>query len=176
MEAVRTARRVAVPFLLLGLLLVGPIGAPASGHAALVDSDPEPDAAVPALPRSLELEFNEPIGSSVEVAVTAPDGEPVVVSSIRADDRFVRADLAASTVSGDYVVAYRVVSVDGHPVSGQYAVTVTEGAEAAADPATVPLTEASFVHRHREHLLWGGLVAVVAIGLVVAPLLRRSGS
>ena len=175
MEAVRTARRVAVPFLVLGLLLVGPIGVPASGHAALVDSDPEPDATVAALPRSLELEFNEPIGSSLEVAVTAPDGEPVAVSSVRADDRFVRADLGTSTVSGDFVVAYRVVSVDGHPVSGQYAVTVTEGEEVAA-PATVPLTEESFVHRHREHLLWGGLVAVVAIGLVVAPLLRRSES
>lgn len=171
----RTARRVTVPLLMLGLFLVGPVVAPASGHAALVSSDPAPDATLTALPRSVELEFNEPIGSSVEVAVTAPDGDPVPVSSARADDRFVRADVASSTLSGDFVVAYRVVSVDGHPVSGQYAVTVTEG-EQVASPAVVSVAEESFVHRHREHLLWGGLVAVVAVGLIVAPLLRRSAA
>ncbi|GAA2069428.1 hypothetical protein GCM10009821_02340 [Aeromicrobium halocynthiae] len=175
MEVVRTARRVTVPLLLLGLLLAGLVVVPASGHAALVGSDPEPDADLSALPRSVELEFNEPIGSSAEVAVTAPDGEAVPVTSTRVDDRFVRADLDSSTARGDFVVAYRVVSVDGHPVSGQYAVTVTEG-EQVARPAAVPVAQESFVHRHREHLLWGGLVAVVAVGLVVAPLLRRSSA
>lgn len=172
MEVVRTARRVTVPLLLLGLLLAGLVVVPASGHAALVRSDPEPDATLTGLPRSVELEFNEPIGSSVEVAVTAPDGQSVPVSSARADDRFVRAEVGPSQARGDYVVAYRVVSVDGHPVSGQYSVTVTEG-ESVASPAVAPVAQESFVHRHREHLLWGGLVAAVAIGLIVAPLLRR---
>lgn len=156
---------------MLGATVIGGPG-PAGAHAALVGTDPEDGSTLSALPAEIAFEFNEPVGSSSEVAVTAPDGTPVEVVDVAAVDREVTASVGAATLRGDYVIAYRVVSADGHPVSGQLAVTVTEGAEPETT-AAAPQAQESFVHRHREHLLWGALVAVVAVALIVAPLLRR---
>ncbi len=159
--------------LTVGGLLIGTLG-PAAAHAALIGSDPEDGARLPALPEQVTLEFNEPVGASSEVAVTAPDGSTIPVEDVSVLDREVTATVDASTLRGEHVIAYRVVSADGHPVTGQVVVTTTEGEspEQSNAPETTGQDE-SFVHRHREHLLWGGLVGVVAVALILLPLLRR---
>lgn len=159
--------------LTVGAVLIGTM-APAAAHAALVGSDPEDGASVPALPEQVTLEFNEPVGASSEVAVTGPDGSTIPVEDLSVLDREVTATVGASTLRGEHVIAYRVVSADGHPVTGQIVVTTTEGdsAEQSGTPATADEDE-SFVHRHRDHLLWGGLIGAVAVALIVLPLLRR---
>lgn len=163
-------------------LLVLELASPATAHAALVGTDPEPGARLEALPRTLTFEFSEPVGTSSEVAVTAPDGSLVEVGAVAARDREVFADLPVSTQDGEYLIAYRVVSADGHAVSGSFEVTVaapaTSSAQAApsASPAAADVSQSSFVHRHTEHLAWGGLVAVAALVLLGVPLLRERRS
>lgn len=155
----------------LVLLLAG--SGPASAHAALVGSDPADGATVATVPESVSLDFNEPIGTT-DVAVTAPDGSQVDVSGVEAMDRTVTARVADTSQRGTYTVAYRVVSVDGHPVAGTFTFEATEGD--VVEQADAPVEQASFVHRHSSHLLWAGGAAVVAVALVVVPLVRRRAS
>ena len=146
--------------------------APASAHASLVRTSPADGSKVVTAPRVVSLTFSENVGSAF-VAVTAPDGSPVRTSQVRSVDEMVTASVASSDQRGKYTLAYRVVSADGHPVSGTVTFTTTTGRTVTqADPPP----ERSFVHRHRSHLVIGILASLVAIGLILAPLLRRRTS
>lgn len=80
------------------------------------------------------------------------------------------ADLAESHQAGTYTVSYRIVSVDGHPVAGQFTFTTTSGHQATPQEET---SQESFVNRHGTLLLVGLALAMLAIALMLAPLNRR---
>ncbi|WP_329104005.1 copper resistance protein CopC [Micromonospora sp. NBC_01699] len=115
-------------------LMVAP--APAWAHNELRASNPAKGARLAAAPAEVVLDFAEKLNPRfTTIAVTdrsataVGDGQPQV-TGVRAVQRL-RQPLAA----GDYTVAYRVVSVDGHPVSGKFTFTVT-----APPPTTAPAT------------------------------------
>lgn len=153
-----------------GLALV--TASPASAHAALVSTDPADGSTVRTAPTTVTLTFNEVVGQSA-VVVTAPDGSRVSgkASSL---DRTVSVDLEGAGQRGRYRVVYRVVSADGHPVSGSLGFTTTTGevVTQATQPADAA-DEGSFVHRHRSHIAWSVGAGVVGVLLVVWPLIRR---
>lgn len=153
---------------LLGSLVLG--AGPASAHAAMIGSDPEDGASMAAAPTSLTFSFNENVSRRAQVAVAAPDGSQVDVSDIRAVDGSVTATIADVDQRGTYSASYRVVSADGHPVTGTVTYDVTTGR--AVTQVDAP-EQKSFVHRHGTHLAWGAAAAVVAIVLLLAPLRRR---
>lgn len=166
---------VAVRGILLGLvlpvLLVTGLGAgPASAHAALVSSDPADGASLSAAPTSLTLVFNENVSQRASIAVSAPDGTQLAVSDVLAVDRGVTATVAEADQKGRYSASYRVVSADGHPVTGTLTYDVTTGRSVSQVGAPA---EETFIHRHRSHIFWGILAAIVAIALLLAPLRRR---
>jgi copper transport protein len=120
----RTLRAIAA--LVLGLLavLVFP-AAPASAHATLVSSSPPANALLSSLPDQVVLTFSETVRPVTgKVRVIAPDntlasaGDPVV------DGHDVKISLKTSTPNGTYLVSYRVISADSHPVSGAYTFSV----------------------------------------------------
>lgn len=154
---------------LLGLLLLVLGSGPAGAHAALLGTDPKDGASFAAAPSSVTFTFNENIGNA-QLAARAPDGTKVAVSRLRAVDNTVTGRLADVGQKGTYAVSYRVVSADGHPVSGTitYAVTTGRTVQQVDQP-----DEQSFVHRHSEHFFWGILAAAVAVALLLAPLRRR---
>ena len=94
-----------------------------SAHAELLKSDPEPGAVMDTAPKNITLTFSEPVeislgairlfdgtGSSIDVsAARHPDGR----------DEAVEVDLPALD-NGSYVVDWRVVSADSHPVHAAY--------------------------------------------------------
>jgi methionine-rich copper-binding protein CopC len=162
-----------VPKLLLlvlaASLLVVMGSSPADAHASLVSTSPEDGTRIATAPPSVELTFSEEI-SEAFVAVTAPDGTKVKTSHAHVSGPQVRADLASSDEQGRYTVAYRVVSADGHPVSGTFTFTTTSGrtVEQKDPPKAEP-----FVERHGTILVIGLAVAVLAIGLILNPLTRQ---
>jgi len=162
--------------ILLGLVLpiafaVGGIGAgPAGAHAALVGSDPADGTSSATAPTSITFTFNENIAQPAYIAVKAPDGTQVKVSKVRAVDDAVTATVADVGQRGTYSASYRVVSSDGHPVTGTITYDVTTGRTVTQVEAPV---EETFLHRHSSHLIWGVVAGVVAIGLLLAPLRRR---
>lgn len=160
----------AVRGILLVLVLIVLGSGPASAHAALVGSDPEDGTSLESAPTSITLTFNENIAKRAFVAVTAPDGTQLDVRDIRAVDRTVTATVAVGDQKGRYSASYRVVSADGHPVTGTLTYDVATGRTVSQVDAP---KEETFIHRHRSHIFWGILAAVVAIALLLAPLRRH---
>ncbi|GAA3769140.1 hypothetical protein GCM10022225_64790 [Plantactinospora mayteni] len=108
---------------------------PASAHAQLLGSDPRADSTVTTPLDEITLSFNELIrGNFSTVVLTAPDGTRHGAGQPRAVDK--RVHLPVQPVrSGNYRVAYRVVSADGHPIEGQFRFTVA--LPPALEPAPV---------------------------------------
>ena len=111
-------------------LVTAPLAAVA--HDELTGSDPA-DGAEGEAPEELTLTFSGAISDvGVAVEVTGPggsvtDGQPEV------DDSEVVQELADELPDGDYAVAWRVTSEDGHPIAGEFEFTVSSGAEGSAD-------------------------------------------
>jgi methionine-rich copper-binding protein CopC len=146
---------------------------PAHAHAALVGTDPADGASVAQAPGAVTLEFSEPVTRS-EVVLTAPDGTRVPLD-VGARDREVTGtvrDAAGTDQRGTWTLAYRVVSADGHPISGTSTFETTTGRTVEQAPVGAP-DQGSFLHRHAEHLWWAVGGGLVAVGLIVWPLLRR---
>jgi hypothetical protein len=142
-----TAAAAAVLLTAGGLL----VAAPANAHDELVSTDPAADAAVDALPAQLTLTFSGELATdagATELAVTdaagasLADGDPVVEGTTVTQ-------ALTGAASGAITVLWKVVSSDGHPISGQYAFTVTAPptptptptATATATPTETPTAE-----------------------------------
>lgn len=118
--------------------------APATAHTALVKITPYAGAQLAAAPTEVVLEFNESVSKtfatvvvSTVAGVAVTHGKPTVLGAR------VTQLLSPDLASGRYRVAYRLVSADGHPVSGESDFTLTLiPAASPATPAGVPSTSA----------------------------------
>ncbi|WP_017583030.1 copper resistance CopC family protein [Nocardiopsis valliformis] len=132
MRSIRTAALFA-PF--AAALLLAP--APAFAHDVLIDSNPEDGAALDTVPEEVVLTFNNsPLagGSGSAIVVTGPDGAENQEGELEFDGTDVSVDLAPLGEAGEYSIAYRVVSSDGHPIQDTLTFSVSEEAVAAAAP------------------------------------------
>ena len=166
-------RLLALCLLLVPLLLL-PAG-PALAHAALLGTDPEDGTVLPSAPETVQLRFSEPVGTSLgAVRVIDPDGERVDDGSPVRSDGGTRVTVALpdAGAEGTYVLTWRVVSEDAHPVSGVSTFSVGAPSEPAAaveaggdGPAKHWLT----VARGVGYLGLLGMLGVVAVLLLVWP-------
>lgn len=115
------------------------IASPASAHDELVSTDPADGASLAEAPASVTLTFSEEVvtlGSAVVVTdaagVRLADG-PLVI-----DGAVVTRAITPPTVAGELRVSYRVVSSDGHPVTGTLTFTVTSVAAPSPSPTDEP--------------------------------------
>jgi methionine-rich copper-binding protein CopC len=131
----------AVLAVVLGWLTLLP-AAPAWAHAALIGSDPEAGATLAALPGVATLEFSEEMADPAYVVVTAADGTTVTDGDPVVDGRQVTQALVDGP-AGTYTLAFRVVSGDGHPVTGEMTFTVTSGTSPEPDPTPAGTTGAT---------------------------------
>ncbi|MEU6385072.1 copper resistance protein CopC [Streptomyces bauhiniae] len=118
------------------LLLVLGTASPASAHAALRATDPEDGTVLQRAPRTLTLTYTESVGLLADsFRVFDPENHRLRTGQVdhapgRADT--VRVPLPARMAKGTYVVAWRVVSADSHPVSGALTFSVGERTVTAA--------------------------------------------
>ena len=133
----RTLRSVSHPrhFALLGLallatLLLSVVGAlPASAHSTLLSQTPEDGAELDEVPEAVVLTFNEDITDlGSDIVITGPDGEDASGDDTTIDGAEVSRPVADDLSAGEYSVDWRVVSADGHPISGEFTFTLTEQA------------------------------------------------
>jgi methionine-rich copper-binding protein CopC len=129
----------------LGLVLLGTFGAAstASAHNVLLKTDPADKSTVATLPTQITLTYNEPalaLGSVLEVvgpSGNVADGPPKLV------DREVRQAVRPGSPAGAYRVIWRVTSIDGHPISGEFAFTASAGDGGTAPSAPQQTTASS---------------------------------
>ncbi|MGP5007418.1 copper resistance protein CopC [Brachybacterium tyrofermentans] len=124
--------------LLLGGLLTLTGAQTASAHAELLSTTPENGAVLDEAPAEAVLTFNEPVqlidGS---IRLFPGDDDPLTLDA-HVNNTSVIAVLPADLADGAYALSYRVVSADGHPISGAIAFTIGDG---QADSATAPVVE-----------------------------------
>ncbi|MEU8883402.1 copper resistance CopC family protein [Streptomyces hydrogenans] len=135
-RAARTAvRSLLLPLAVGGLLAVS--APPAAAHTELNGSDPANDAVLDAVPRTVTLTFSDPMSQAyAQLAVTGPDGAALGDGAPAVAGREVTLSLKEARTAGRYTVGYRVVSADGHPVSGTSAFTVRPAPTAPSAAAT----------------------------------------
>jgi methionine-rich copper-binding protein CopC len=140
-----TARllRAAAVALVAGLaLLLG--AAPALAHTRLQSSDPPDGASLDTAPQHVALTFNEEMSAEFStITVVGPDGAHYETGDVGAEGGTISTALLPLGPAGQYKIGYRVVSADGHPVSGEVSFTLTTpgpGAGAEA-PASAPASE-----------------------------------
>lgn len=110
---------------LLGWLVAAVLtAAPAQAHAALVGTDPAAGAVLDQVPRRVALQFSEDIAPEfvvVNVRVAGSEPERVRTSVETTTVRAMLDGVPTSSPPGTretWQVDYRVVSVDGHPITG----------------------------------------------------------
>ncbi|WP_281897698.1 copper resistance CopC/CopD family protein [Micromonospora humidisoli] len=139
---VRTTRSAVLLGFLLALLSVPLTPAtPAAAHAALVATSPVRDAVIGTPPGEVVLVFSESVSPVVgRVQVLGPDGRRVTAGEPVADGATLRIPVRVSNRPlGTYLVSYRVISADSHPVAGSFAYSA--GAPSATPPEPVSVDE-----------------------------------
>ncbi|MGC4768703.1 copper resistance CopC/CopD family protein [Micromonospora sp. DT44] len=156
-------------------LLIAP-AIPASAHAVLSSSSPAASSVVPNGPSEVVLTFSESVRKVPDkVRVIAPDGsradrgEPSFAGSVVT----IPVDPAAGR--GTYLVSFRVISADSHPVSGAFTYSVgapsTPPVDSGNDSRANPVVGTAV--KVARFLGYAGLVLLVGSVLVLAALWPR---
>ncbi|WP_051385475.1 copper resistance CopC family protein [Actinokineospora inagensis] len=171
-----TAALVVTLFALVGL------AGPALAHNQLVSSTPADKASLGAGPATVELTFDQPvqIGENLNsIVVVGPDGKGQWQNGkTSVNGNIVSVAVRPLGPVGDYTVGYRILSADGHPVSGELKFTLTTAGTGTPAPADqVAATTPSSGDDGGGAPVWVWIVgAVVLVGVGMFLALRVGGS
>lgn len=118
------------------LVLVVPIGR-VWAHAELVSSEPADGATLEAPPPALLFTFGEQLmGEGAAITAQHVDsGEWVGLPPVTVSGDAASAAWPATSASGPYRASYRVVSADGHPITGSITFTILAATDASGSPS-----------------------------------------
>lgn len=147
--------------LLAAGVLVLATGAPASAHASLLETDPAQGAVLQQPPEQMVLTFNEPVRLDAGfVQGFTTDGSDWELRAEAADNRVIITP-AADPGAGTVVVAWKVISADGHVVGGALDFSIGAPTDAAtSNTAAAPAAPTSVL------VLRIVLVVAAALGLL----------
>jgi methionine-rich copper-binding protein CopC len=140
----RTISRLFAAFAVALFALVG-LAPAAFAHNQLVSSTPADKASLETGPSTIELTFDQPVqgGKGLNsVVVVGPNGS----DQWQAGEASVRGNVVTAPVrelgpAGDYRVGYRILSADGHPVSGELKFSLTKAGKGT--PAPIEATQSA---------------------------------
>lgn len=169
---------------LVGALLC--CAAPAArAHAVLMQAKPAADQQLDAAPKELELAFNENVGPVFFKVLDRAGKETGKPGELRIDGNSLFLPLGEALANGTYIVTYRVISADTHPVGGSFAFAIGEpvasGAAAASGGAASAWVLPTYLNRivlYASVLLAAGsalLLLIMSWPATVEPGLRRQG-
>ncbi|GAA5059680.1 hypothetical protein HNP84_005055 [Thermocatellispora tengchongensis] len=119
--------------------------APAAlAHNVLTGSDPKDGATLAEAPERVTLTFDQPVRRGfTQLTVTGPDGARYEQGAPEVDGPDVTARVAPLGPAGEYVIGYRILSSDGHPVTGKLTFTLTKAGGGGPSVAPTPAPAAS---------------------------------
>src|SRR5215217_5836164 len=122
------------------LAVVGPVVvgvSPASAHTELVSTDPAEGAEIERLPEVVRLTFSERVRLVADgIHVFDPEGAELAASATTSDEDLL-VTIDDEVARGTVVVAWRVVSADGHPLAGSLSFSVGAPSTATLGPESV---------------------------------------
>ncbi len=128
---------------LLGAGLTLAVATPAQAHDELVSSYPEASSTITGSPAEITLSFSGELIAGMQsaaVEVIAPDGQNIATDAPSEDGTSITQHLAQNPPAGLFTVRWKVVSSDGHPISGEYTYTVAPTDAVPSSPAATPST------------------------------------
>ena len=138
------------------LLFAGARGAFA--HASLVATEPRDGSMVAQAPKTVRLQFNEPVTPAV-IRVIDAEGRTRDDAAVHAADETIEITLPTGLPAGTQVISYRVISADGHPVAGSMMFSVGMG-KSATVPSSSDATLGVLIWLSRIGLYLGLFVGV----------------
>ncbi|WP_280227617.1 copper resistance CopC family protein [Nocardia farcinica] len=164
----RLLRIVLTALLAVGLALTA--GGVAAAHSSAVGSVPENGARVDKGPERISVTFNEDLQPNFpSLTLVGPDGNLWSRGEPTVEGKTVSVAAGELGPAGEYTIAFRVTSADGHPVSGTRTFTLTTpGTGTPGDRADAA---AESVNGDGGVPLWVfvlGAVALFGAGLAVA--------
>ncbi len=123
-------------------LLIALVLAPtaATAHSSWVETNPDHGAVLATLPEVATVTVSEE-PQKADVVLKTPNATTLKLKA-QVDGGTITADLPDEGPRGDYTLSYRVVSADGHPVTGSATFTITTG-PAPVEPEPTPAPTAS---------------------------------
>lgn len=144
----------------------------AAAHTTLAGSDPADGATVGTAPTVVTLTFTEEINPAfANVVISSSDGRNWISGSPVVAGPELRASVSPGLPRGGvYTVGYRVVSEDGHPVTGSFTFTVTGVPGADAPPSTTaePPVSAAPIGSDTKKSIITAAVAGLLVGAAIA--------
>ena len=163
-RAITSLRVVVIGFVAMLATMLG-VGT-AAAHSAVISSTPENGAQIAAAPDRVSLTFNEALQEKfASLTVVGPDGNLWSKGDPTVQGDSISVPLDGLGPVGDYTIAFRVTSADGHPVSGTRTFTLTQegtgtpGQKVGGQTATTGDDESSSGNA----LLVGGIVGAVVL-------------
>src|SRR3954451_1081696 len=127
-------RRALVALVLVTGVTLG-FASPASAHATLQATTPADRAHLDAVPAVVTLQFSENIGADVgSVKVFDGAGKQVDNGNLETRNNVITLGLQSGLGDNAYIVTYRVVSADSHPVRGAFTFPVANVQVATDSP------------------------------------------
>jgi len=121
--------------LLAVLFAVAGLASPAYAHTELANAIPAAGSNLSKTPGTIQLTFTEPVDADLAtVVVRGPDGQMLSDGPVRQSATGLMQPIVPSREAGTLVVSYRVISLDGHPVSDSFRFQVQNG-DPNAQPA-----------------------------------------
>jgi hypothetical protein len=122
-------KRALIACLIAGAAVLG-TAAPAAAHNALISSDPKDKTSLEAGPSTVTLTFDQDVqggeGINKITVVDGGGGHYELPGDPMIKDNTVTQAVSALGKAGLYKIGYRILSADGHPVSGELTFTLTK--------------------------------------------------
>lgn len=166
--------------LAIAVALVFGVAAPASAHDELASSNPAASEKLATAPDAVSLTFSgEVMTTGAAVIVVDSDGKDWVAGEPEIVDTTVTATLEPGMPEAGYEIRWRVVSSDGHPISGLVPFTVGDGeplVRTAPGESAEPLDQSAQEDQTALRVVLigiGGAVVAVALFTLITLLRRR---
>jgi copper resistance protein C len=169
---------------LVGLALLGSAG-PAAAHNTLVSSDPADGARLTNAPQRVTLVFDQPLPQGLNtITITGPGGTRWETGEVTTRGNSMSVAMRPPGPAGEYLIGYRIVSADGHPLTGVVRFQLTTPAPATSTtaaptttqmPAGTPSPAATSPPGSGGGPMWPWAVGVVALAAVAALAALRLG-
>jgi methionine-rich copper-binding protein CopC len=151
------------------------LATPASAHNTLIGSTPKDKATVDTGPSTIELTFDQPVQAGQDlnsIAVIGPDNDHWEAGPVQVASNVARTPVRPLGPAGVYRIGYRILSADGHPVSGELTFTLTRPGTGSPLPADqLPRSADSTSGADEGVPVWvwlAGAAALLGAGLVLA--------
>lgn len=166
----------------LGVAFLAVLGlaTPASAHNSLIASTPIDGASVEAGPGQIELKFDQPVQSGQglnSIAVIGPNNDHWEGGAPQVSSNVVTAPVRPLGPAGTYKIGWKILSADGHPVTGELTFTLTKAGTGTPTPPEQQASPGNTSTSDGDGMpawVWiAGAGVLLAAGLVVA--LRMGG-